>query len=200
MTLIVNGQNLDITLENEKTVGDVLKSFELEAEKSELATIKICLNKKEITSEEFDTIISEPLEEDTLLELTVISKGEVISALEDSAGKFTELAEQLEEIPVMLQSAKDSEANSIITTLAKEIDIFCHTTALSALFPDVYSKLTIDGKDIGTFFSEFSPVLSDFEEALKSKDTVTIGDLSEYEISPRLTSISEAINSIQKGK
>lgn len=200
MTLIVNGQNLDITLENEKTVGDVLKSFELEAEKSELATIKICLNKKEITSEEFDTIISEPLEEDTLLELTVISKGEVISALEDSAGKFTKLAEQLEEIPVMLQSAKDSEANSIITTLAKEIDIFCHTTALSALFPDVYSKLTIDGKDIGTFFSEFSPVLSDFEEALKSKDTVTIGDLSEYEISPRLTSISEAINSIQKGK
>lgn len=200
MTLFVNGQNLDITLENEKTVGDVLKSFELEAEKSELATIKICLNKKEITSEEFDTIISEPLEKDTLLELTVISKGEVISALEDSAGKFTELAEQLEEIPVMLQSAKDSEANSIITTLAKEIDIFCHTTALSALFPDVYSKLTIDGKDIGTFFSEFSPVLSDFEEALKSKDTVTIGDLSEYEISPRLTSISEAINSIQKGK
>ena len=52
MTLIVNGQNLDITLENEKTVGDVLKSFELEAEQSELATIKICLNKKEITSEE----------------------------------------------------------------------------------------------------------------------------------------------------
>lgn len=200
MTLIVNGQNLDITLENEKTVGDVLKSFELEAEKSELATIKICLNKKEITSELFDTIISEPIEENTLIELTVISKGEVISSLEDSAAKFTDLSKQLEEIPVMLQSAKDSEANLIITTLAKEIDIFCHTTALSALFPDVYSKLTIDGKDIGTFFSEFSPVLSDFEEALKSKDTVTIGDLSEYEISPRLTSISEAINSIQKGK
>lgn len=199
MTLIVNGQNLDITLENEKTVGDVLKSFELEAEKSELATIKICLNKKEITSEEFDAIISEPLEENTLIELTVISKGEVISSLEDSAGKFTDLSKQLEEIPVMLQSAKDSEANSLITTLAKEIDNFCHTAALSALFPDVYTKLTIEGKDIGTFFSEFSPVLSDFEEALKSKDTVTIGDLSEYEISPRLLSISEAINSIKKG-
>lgn len=200
MTLMVNGEELDITLENEKTVGDVLKSFELEAEKAEAATIKICLNKKEITSEDFDSILEQPIEEDTLIELSVITKTEVIACLTDSSQKFISLAKELEEIPVMLQGGKDTEANSVITKLAKEIDIFCHTAALSALFQDVYSKLTIEGKDIGTFFSEFSPVLADFEEALKSKDTVTIGDLSEYEISPRLTSLSEAINSITQGK
>lgn len=200
MTLMVNGTDVGITLENEKTVGEVLQAFELEAEKIEAATIKICLNKKEISSDDFDSILNEPLKEDTLIELTVITKTEIIKAMADSSQAFVSLSKQLEEIPVMLQSGKDTEANSIISTLAKEIDIFCHTAALCALFQDLYSMLSVDGTDIGTFFSNFSPILSDFEEALKTKDTVTIGDLSEYEISPRLISLSEAINKITEGK
>ena len=68
-----------------------------------------------------------------------------------------------------------------------------HAATLSALFPETYSKLLIDGKEIGTFFSEFAPVLSDFEKALETKDTVTVGDLAEYEISPRLDKLAAAI-------
>ena len=34
MELFVNGEKIDITLEDEKTVGEVLKSFEKEAEKA----------------------------------------------------------------------------------------------------------------------------------------------------------------------
>ena len=110
MTLMVNGQKLDITLENEKTVGEVLKAFELEAEKAEAATVKICLNKKEISSEEFDSIINEPLTEETLIELSVITKNEVLEALSNSSETFTLLSKELEDIPVMLQSGKDAEA------------------------------------------------------------------------------------------
>ena len=46
------------------------------------------------------------------------------------------------------------------------------------------------------FFKEFSPVLLDYEQALQSNDTVLIGDLSEYEICPRLQAISEALKNI----
>ncbi len=44
------------------------------------------------------------------------------------------------------------------------------------------------------FFADFSPILIDFEQALQNNDTVLIGDLSEYEICPRLKAISEALN------
>lgn len=196
MTLMVNGEKADITLENEKTVGDVLKSFELEAEKNDAATLKIILDGKEITSDIFDSILDNPLKEETCIELTVITKQDILQSFSSSQKQFLSLASSLSEVPVLLQSGKDSEANSIISTLAKEVDTFCHAAALCALFPDVYSKLSIDGTDVASFFTDFSPVLSDLEEALKNKDTVTVGDLSEYEIGPRLEKLSKAIQNI----
>ena len=92
-----------------------------------------------------------------------------------------------------MQSSREKDAGAVIKLLADEIDAFCHTATLSALFPDVYESLKIEGQDAGTFFNELSPLLSDLKSALETKDIVTVGDLSEYEISPRLEKLSEAI-------
>lgn len=197
MTLKVNGNKVDITLENEKTVGEVLKAFEQEAAKNDATTISIALDGKAVAAKEFDKVISEPIKDNTTLELTVISKTDIDEAFNICNKEFTSLSKELLNVPVMLQSGKDKDANIIITKLASEIDRFCHAATLSALFPKYYSKMLIEGKEIGTFFAEFAPILSDFEKALESKDTVTVGDLSEYEISPRLEKISEAIVSIK---
>lgn len=198
MTLKVNGKQVDITLENEKTVGEVLKAFESEASKNEATTVSIVLNGKPIAAKEFDEAIKAPISDDTVLELTVVSKIDIEDSFKISCKEFSSLSKELLDIPVMLQSGKDKDANLIITKLASEIDRFCHAATLSALFPKYYGKLLINGKEIGTFFSEFAPILSDFEKALETKDTVTVGDLAEYEISPRLKNISAAIKSINK--
>mgnify|MGYP007070243453 FL=1 len=44
MRLKVNGQDIDVTLEDEKTVGDVLKSFEDEAAQNDATTVRIVLD------------------------------------------------------------------------------------------------------------------------------------------------------------
>lgn len=64
---------------------------------------------------------------------------------------------------------------------------------MSALFPEVYSSIVIDGKSVTEFFEEFAPLAADFEQSLETKDTVTSGDLCEYEIAPRLELIAKAI-------
>ena len=193
MELFVNGEKIDITLEDEKTVGEVLKSFEKEAEKSEATTIGIFLNGKKVLADDFDEASKTPLEENTKIELTVLSKQDVIDSLEKSKEKFSLLAQKLPEVPVALQGGKDKEANSVIAELAEAIDDFCHTAALSALFPEVYSSIVIDGKSVTEFFEEFAPIAADFEQSLETKDTVTSGDLCEYEIAPRLELIAKAI-------
>lgn len=193
MELFVNGEKIDITLEDEKTVGEVLKSFEKEAEKSEATTIGIFLNGKKILADDFDEASKTPLEENTKIELTVLSKQDVIDSLEKSKEKFSLLAQKLPEVPVALQGGKDKEANTVIAELAEAIDDFCHTAALSALFPEVYSSIVIDGKSVTDFFEEFAPIAADFEQSLETKDTVTSGDLCEYEIAPRLELIAKAI-------
>ncbi|MGN0755386.1 hypothetical protein [uncultured Treponema sp.] len=193
MELFVNGEKIDITLEDEKTVGEVLKSFEKEAEKSEATTIGIFLNGKKVLADDFDEASKTPLEENTKIELTVLSKQDVIDSLGKSKDKFSSLAKKLPEVPVALQGGKDKEANTVIAELAEAIDDFCHTAALSALFPEVYSSIVIDGKSVTEFFEEFAPIAADFEQSLETKDTVTSGDLCEYEIAPRLELIAKAI-------
>ena len=196
MKLIVNGQNLDITIENEKTVGDVLKAFEAEAAKNKATTIGIKLNGKEIPADDFENAIKESIKEDTIIELSVISQSDIKASFEESKKSFTELSENLKEIPVLLQSCKDKEANQKISELANEIEKFCRTSTLAALFPEIYSKLKIDGKELTDFFEEFAPILKDFEDALENKDSVTIGDLAEYEIAPRLEKMSAAVSAL----
>lgn len=193
MELFVNGEKIDITLEDEKTVGEVLKSFEKEAEKSDATTIGIFLNGKKVIADDFDEASKTPLEENTKIELTVLSKQDVIDSLEKSKDKFSSLAQKLPEVPVALQGGKDKEANTVIAELAEAIDDFCHTAALSALFPEVYSSIVIDGKSVTEFFEEFAPIAADFEQSLETKDSVTSGDLCEYEIAPRLELIAKAI-------
>ena len=55
---------------------------------------------------------------------------------------------------------------------------------------------SIEDKSFNDFFADCSPILQDFEQALQNNDSVLIGDLSEYEICPRLRSISEALKQI----
>ena len=196
MEFYVNNEKLDIVLENEKTVGDVLKSFETECAKNDATTIHIVLNGKNIGAGEFESIFTEPLKDDTKLELTIITKNEILASFEAQKAECQALSNELLELPVKLQSGKDKEAGVLISKLADFIEKFCHTATLSALFQEIYKKLSIDGKNINDFFQDFSGILNDFEQAIASKDTVLMGDLAEYEISPRLISIANTIKEL----
>ena len=196
MEFYVNNEKLDIVLENEKTVGDVLKSFEAECAKNDATTIHIVLNGKNIGAGEFESIFQEPVTESTKLELTIITKAEILASFEAQKSECESLSNELLELSVKLQGGKDKEATVLISKLADFIEGFCHTATLSALFQDVYKKLCIDGKNINEFFQDFSGMLNDFEQAIASKDTALMGDLAEYEISPRLLSIANTIKEL----
>ncbi|WP_407400944.1 hypothetical protein [Treponema sp.] len=196
MEFYVNGEKIDITLENEKTISDILKSFEEEAAKNEATTIGIKVNGETVPAESFETIVAQEIKEDTKIELNVLSKANLLDRLKTSKARFEELSGKMADVPVALQSGKDKEANTLIAVLADAIDEFCHTATLCALFPELYNSLIIDGKSITDFFEEFAPIIADFEQSLESKDTVTSGDLCEYEIAPRLSSIAASIGAI----
>lgn len=193
MTVVVNGNNIDITIENEKTVGDVLKGLEEEFSKNDATTISITLDGTKIEADAFDSAAATPLSDNTKLELTVISVEELKESFAFEGKVAREIAGSMEEIPVQLQSGRDKEAGRVISRLADLVDSFCKTSSLASLFPDFYKSIKIDGKNINDFFSDFSPILTDFKQALEDKDTVLIGDLAEYEISPRLNAIADAV-------
>ena len=194
ISFYINGDPVEVQLEGEETIGDVLKSFEITCEENSAAVIGITVDGTTITAETFDSEAGKPLGKDTKFEFSVVTKDSIKQSFAALSQLFSELSEQMENVPVALQSGKNKEVSESIKKVADSIDNFCHIAALASLFPQDFSKTKIEGKDFSEFFQEFSPVLVDFEQALSNNDTVLIGDLSEYEICPRLKAISQALN------
>jgi len=197
MNFYINGELIDVTLENEKTIGDVLRSFEKTCEDNKLATVAIKIDGKNITAETFDSYINLPLENNTKFEMTVISENDVASSLSSLTEPFSDIIKEIKDVPMLLQKGEDASAHKTITALADIIDQFCHAATYSALFPEKFDILRIDGKTLGEFFEDFSKILGDFKDALENKDTITIGDLAEYEICPRISAIVEALEKLK---
>lgn len=195
MEFYVNGEKIDVSLEDEKTVGDVLKSFEIMIEQNNAAVIGISLNGEKISAETFDEHTKQPLKEDDTFEFTIVTHQMIFDSFKRLASLFKELAIQMEHIPVDLQTGRDKEVSTAIKNLADNIEEFCHIAALASIFDD-YSEIKIQGMFFKDFFKDFSKILNDFEQALKIHDTVTVGDLAEYEICPRLIEIAKALENL----
>lgn len=193
MEIYVNGSKIDAHLEDEKTIGDVLKSFEAECARSKATTVNIKIDDRNISPDEFDRVILQELEENTKIEFTVVTEENVVNAFQKKHVSCLEMAEKIKLLAGYFQSGKDKEANAIITELADLIDDICHCTSLSALFPDRFGNMKVDGKTLSEFFEDFTGILKDFENAIESKDTVLMGDLGEYEISPRLEQLAKTL-------
>lgn len=203
MEVFINSQKIDVTLENEKTVGDVLKAFESEFEANNATTTGITVNGTEVVPDNFEECLGTPISDGTRIEISMIMLSDVKSEFKREFFSCSALAEKIKDISVNFQSGKDKEANALIAEVASLIDEFCRTARLAAYFPDEFSNFIADGiatddgnKTVGDFFQDFMPILSDFEQAVESGDTVLIGDLAEYEISPRLSAIAKTLNTL----
>ena len=189
----INGQQVDVQIEDEQTIGDVLKSFESTCEENNAAVIGITVDGKQITADIFDEEAAKPLGQNTKFEFSIVTVNDIKASFAKLSELFNELAIQMEGVPVALQSGKNLEVSESIKKLADSIDQFCHIATLASLFPATFTNESMNGANFKEFFAEFSPILKDFEDALQNNDTVMIGDLSEYEICPRLKDISKAL-------
>ena len=74
MEFYLNDEKIDVTIENEKTVGDVFKSFEINCEENNAAVIGITLNGKNITADLFDEVSKQELEDSMKFNFNIVTK------------------------------------------------------------------------------------------------------------------------------
>ena len=103
MDFYVNGEKIDVKLEDEKTIGDVLKSFEVTCEENNAAVIGISINGKTITADIFDEESKKELSENTKFEFSIINVETIKDSFASLANLFNELSTKMEEVPVLLQ-------------------------------------------------------------------------------------------------
>ena len=158
--------------------------------------MNIVVDGEEVSADAFDTFTQKPVEAISTLELTTITEDDVLLSFKDIATRFGELIDDMKLISLQFQNGHDKKALVTVTQLEDTVDYFCKATALSTLFPEKFADINIDGVAIQDFFGDFMAILTDFEEAFKNSDSVMLGDLAEYEITPRIESIISMIDSI----
>lgn len=191
MKIILNEELVDIKIEEEKTLHDFLFNFEKICEENQATLVGINVDGKDLSVEEIDNADKIDLTTIDTLSLNTVSLIDIKNAFNKILNATNELIPKFENIPIDIQTKKDGEVSNTLTSFTYYFDFFCRIICLCSLFPDFFNNFFIDEKNPQEFLGEFSPILHDFEEAMKNNDTVMISDLSEYEILPRLEIIGK---------
>jgi len=116
---------------------------------------------------------------------------EPVKELENIEPILNEICEKLINLPLNIQTGKDLLA-------AKTIEIF---SSVTEKIIRIFYQLSIQGyllqmekaKVIAEDFNNFKNILTELLEAYEKHDTIIIGDLAEYEASPKLKNLYYAI-------
>jgi hypothetical protein len=184
MNIEINGERLDAKIDTEKTLGDVLVALETELSGVGAAIIGVEVNGDAVR--DVQAVAVRPLSEVTTVNVRAVTAEELKAVLLAEKPELESIALSLENLAVLLQSGKQKEAHALIQKVSSEIQNLVGLVKFTALFPDKFAALQ-------DFFRDFTPLLSDFCQAIEEQDIVGMGDLGEYEIKPKLDALARIL-------
>ncbi|TFG65288.1 MAG: hypothetical protein E4H36_00460 [Spirochaetales bacterium] len=139
-----------------------------------------------------------------LIHMYIIIINERIQEIHHPLEEFTALADlimktvdRINDVSILLQTGKDREAmESIIlfTELSQKIiRLYPLLIQKQLLSPE---DAVIEGRPLTDFYTDLNTVLGEMLEAFQSQDSVLLGDLLEYEVSPRLVKLAGFIRKV----
>lgn len=139
------------------------------------------VNKKELTDflETIVVVLTERLHEYTDAKKELISSIDILYNLKDD----------LESVSIYLQSGKEKEARVI---MGKFTEIF--NKILRIINFNLKNFELKDGENIQEFTEGLDDILNELLEGYESQDTVLIGDILEYELSPRIETLKNTFS------
>jgi hypothetical protein len=190
MVISVNDEVLDVTLEGEKTLGDVLVGLETELSRVGAAVGAVEVDGKAVV--DVTAVAQTPVAAVTSVNLDTVTAAEVREALKGQADKAAAAAARLENLAVLLQSGKQAEADEVVQGVTAVVETLTHLAKLASLFPESFSGAS----GLDAFFHDLPPLLRDFCTAIEERDIVGMGDLGEYEIKPRLETLADVLRGL----
>jgi len=196
MDICINGEKIAYNIESEKTIGEILGSVESECEKAGMTVIGIRADGRQIPAGELDAFFVREPASVARIDLDTISGNDVLDLLRELGGQFSDCVSGLRDIPVQLQTGKDILVMETINRFSTALQSLYQALPLLSITRLKGAAPAIDGIPLDAYPSELSPILSDLLDALKNKDTVLVGDLSEYELAPRIEKLGAILSAV----
>lgn len=198
MNILINGQRIDFETEGEKTVGEILGAMEGECEKSGLTVTGVRVDGVDVAAADMDALFGRDANTVGDIELSTMSGMDVREMITALGTRFAGHGDELVEVPVLLQTGKDLRVMETINALSNDLYQLYQLLPLMPLAGIGGGGPDVDGVALTDIPSSLSPLLKDLLGALESKDTILVGDLSEYELAPKIKQLGSALSSISR--
>ena len=196
MNIKLNGQEIELKLENEITIGDVLGNIEQECRNRKNTITQVCVNGKELTLSELDELFEAPHKMDINIELFTTSGDDIRNLLKGLGDEFIKNSEEIEKIPIKVQTGSDVEVIKTIETFSVNLEKLYETAKLFDI-ADIPEDLKLGEMTIREYQSEISSNLDSIIHAIEDTDTVEISDIAEYELAPIVKKLGNGLLSIK---
>lgn len=197
MEISINGNNIDYSLDQEKNVGEILGALEIECEKNGMTITGITVDGELLAAEDLEALFSRAPDEITSLALETMSGVDVVSIMHRLGVRMGEHVSALSEIPVLLQTGDDGKVMEIIHAFARDFESLCQSIPLlDSISTRDASTLLVEDVPLDQYPSQLTPLLGELIEAIKSNDTVLIGDISEYELAPKVGALASVLGTV----
>jgi hypothetical protein len=100
----------------------------------------------------------------------------------------------LEDFPLDTQTGKDKRAHETIELFSSTLEKLLRLIPLLRLRGVDLELLTLGDSQFKAFMEELDLALRELLAAYEAKDTVLVGDLTEYELAPRLRTLYTALS------
>ncbi len=195
MVIKINGEELSYTLENEKTLGEVLGSIEAACCREHETIVQIKVDGKELTSHELDRLFTQPVDTDIIIELSTFSGAEIRNYMQRLTQELFKYADDFEQIPVAMQTGKDAQVLNVLGTFSEKLNELYRALLLSDV-TELPIDIQIEGKSIHEYQKEITALLQEIVSSIEEKDIIQVGDLAEYELAPLVKTLINGVSSI----
>ena len=194
MVIKINGEKLSYTLENEKTVGEVLGSIEEACCREHETIVQVAVDGKELNSHELDLLFKRPVDADITIELSTFSGAEIRRYMKELTQELSDYAENFEQIPVYMQTGKDVQALKLLGAFSETLNELYRSLLLSDI-TELPINIQIEGKSVHEYQKEITTLLQDIVSSIDEKDIIQVGDLAEYELAPLVKTLINGVSS-----
>ena len=195
MVIKINGEELSYTLENEKTLGEVLGSIEEACCREHETIVQISVDGKELTSQELDLLFTQPVDTDITIELSTFSGAEIRNYMKGLMKELSGYAEEFEQIPVYMQTGKDVQVLNLLGIFSEKLNELYRSLLLSDV-TELPIDIQIEEKSIHEYQKDITALLHDIVSSIEEKDIIQVGDLAEYELAPLVKTLINGVSSI----
>lgn len=194
MVIKINGEELSYTLENEKTLGEVLGSIEEACCREHETIVQVAVDGKELSSHELDLLFKQPVDTDITIELSTFSGAEIRNYMKGLTQELSQYVEDFEQIPVYMQTGKDVQVLNLLGTFSEKLKELYRSLLLSDV-TELPIDIQIEDKSVHEYQKEITALLHDIVSSIEEKDIIQVGDLAEYELAPLVKTLINGVSS-----